>query len=231
MFGRTRVISGGVGAALPAARRCAVLPILDLHRARFGAFSNGGVGAALPAARRCAVLPIFDLHRARFGAFSTPLMNTPRPLFSIRIRMDIGSSSERTEHSRGGHPCSLRPRRRERSADAPPFLKALCTHRISRSCPRPPTFSPFSPAPPPPPRLPAPRQTHTHSRPRGRSIQLHMRMQHSEWAPSQSRGVHPQRMRVAREYSVSVLLTDAPLRRRRPPVDTAVGRRHVLGRR
>jgi hypothetical protein len=24
----------GVGAALPAARRCAVLPILDLHRAR-----------------------------------------------------------------------------------------------------------------------------------------------------------------------------------------------------
>ena len=33
-FGRTRVSSGGVGAALPAARRCAVLPILDLHRAR-----------------------------------------------------------------------------------------------------------------------------------------------------------------------------------------------------
>jgi len=42
----------------------------------------------------------------------------------IRIRMDIGSSSERTEHSRGGHSCSLRPRRRETSADAPPFLKA-----------------------------------------------------------------------------------------------------------
>ena len=34
MFERTRVSSGGVGAALPAARRCAVLPILDLHRAR-----------------------------------------------------------------------------------------------------------------------------------------------------------------------------------------------------
>jgi hypothetical protein len=34
VFGRTRASSGGVGAALPAARRCAVLPILDLHRAR-----------------------------------------------------------------------------------------------------------------------------------------------------------------------------------------------------
>ena len=156
-------------------------------------------------------------------AHSHPHMTT-----HIRICMDIGSSSDRTEHSRGGHPCSLRPRRRETSADAPPFLKALFTHRISRSCPRPPTFRPFSPAPPPPPRLPAPRQTQSHSRPRGRSIQLHMRMQHSEWAPSQSRGVHPQRMRVAREYSVSVLLTDAPLRRRQSPVDSAVGRRRVL---
>jgi len=157
----------------------------------------------------------------------------PHMTTHIRIRMDIGSSSERTEHSRGGHPCSLRPRRRETSADAPQFLKALFTHRISRSCPRPPTFSPFSPAPPPPPRLPAPRQTHTQSRPRGRSIQLHKRTQHSVWAPSQSLGAHPQRMRIAREYSVSVLLTDAPLRRRRrAPVDTAVGRRRLLvGRR
>jgi len=32
----------------------------------------------------------------------------------------------------------------------------------------------------------------------------------------------------SREYSVSVLLSDAPLRRRRAPVDTAVGRRRVL---
>ncbi len=74
----------------------------------------------------------------------------------IRTRTHIGSSSERTEHSRRGHPCSLRPRRRETSADALPFPKVLSTHRISRSGPRPPTFSPFSPAPPPPPRLPAP---------------------------------------------------------------------------
>ena len=94
----------------------------------------------------------------------------PHMTTHIRIRMDIGSSSERTEHSRGGHPCSLRPRRRETSADAPQFLKALFTHRISRSCPRPPTFSPFSPVPPPPPRLPAQRQTHTLSCPRGHSI-------------------------------------------------------------
>ena len=40
------------------------------------------------------------------------------------MRMDTGSSSERTEHSRGGASCSLRPRRRETSTDAPPFLKA-----------------------------------------------------------------------------------------------------------
>jgi hypothetical protein len=121
----------------------------------------------------------------------------PHMTTHIRICMDIGSSSDRTEHSRGGHPCSLRPRRRETSADAPPFLKALCTHCISRSRPRPPTFSPFSPAPPPPQRLPAQRQTHTQSRPRGRSIQHHTRTQYSMCAPSQWRGAHPQRMRVA----------------------------------
>ena len=60
MFGRTRASSGGVGAALPAARRCAVLPILDLH-----------LGAALPAleylpaARRCAVFLNLDLNLDR----------------------------------------------------------------------------------------------------------------------------------------------------------------------
>jgi len=31
----------------------------------------------------------------------------PHMTTHIRIRMDIGSSSESTEHSRGGHPCSL----------------------------------------------------------------------------------------------------------------------------
>ena len=34
VFGRMRASSGGVDDALPASRRCAVLPILDLHRAR-----------------------------------------------------------------------------------------------------------------------------------------------------------------------------------------------------
>jgi len=38
----------------------------------------------------------------------------------------------------GVHPSSLRPPLPETSGDAPPFLKALFTHRISRSCPRPP---------------------------------------------------------------------------------------------
>ncbi len=89
----------------------------------------------------------------------------------IRTRTHIGSSSERTEHSRRGHPCSMCPRLRETSADALPFLKVLSTHRISRSGPRLPTFSPFSPAPPPPPQLPAPHQNHTQKRSRGRSIQ------------------------------------------------------------
>ena len=37
----------------------------------------------------------------------------PHMTTHIRIRMDIGSLSERTEHSRGGHPCTLRPRRAE----------------------------------------------------------------------------------------------------------------------
>ena len=61
----------------------------------------------------------------------------------IRTRTHIGSSSERTEHSRRGHPCSLRPRRRETSADALPFPKVLSTHRISRSGPRPPNLQPI----------------------------------------------------------------------------------------
>ena len=39
------------------------------------------------------------------------------------MRMDTGSSSERTEHSRGGHPCNLRPRRRETCADASLFFR------------------------------------------------------------------------------------------------------------
>ena len=115
----------------------------------------------------------------------------------IRIRMDTGSSSERTEHSRGGHPCSLRPRLRETSGDAPPFLKALGTHRISQSSPRPSTPSPFSPAPPLPSRLPAPCHMHTQSRPRGRSIQHHTRTQHSVWASPQSRRARLHRMRAA----------------------------------
>ena len=121
----------------------------------------------------------------------------PHMTTHIRIRMDIGSSSERTEHSRGGHPCSLRPLRRETSGDAPPFLKALGTHRVSRTGPRPPTFSPFSPAPPLPSRLPAPCHMHTQSRPRGRSIQHHTRTQHSVWASPQSRRARLHRMRAA----------------------------------
>ena len=55
----------------------------------------------------------------------------PHMTTHIRIRIDIGSSSERTEHCRGGHPCSLRPRRRETSADAPPFLKASVSVLLS----------------------------------------------------------------------------------------------------
>jgi hypothetical protein len=55
--GRRRPRRGRVGAALHAARRCAVLPILDLH-----------LGDALPAleylpaARRCVVFLNLDLH-------------------------------------------------------------------------------------------------------------------------------------------------------------------------
>jgi hypothetical protein len=55
------------------------------------------------------------------------------------MRMDTDSSSQRTEHSRGGASCSLRPRRRETSAHAPPFLKApalcLCDRETSADAP------------------------------------------------------------------------------------------------
>jgi hypothetical protein len=98
------------------------------------------------------------LLNSRAHAHAHPHMTT-----HIRIRMDTGSSSERTEHSRGGHPCSLRPQRCETSGDAPPFLKALGTHRISRSGPHPPTFTHSLP----PRRRPCdcrPRARHTPSR-------------------------------------------------------------------
>jgi len=75
------------------------------------------------------------------------------------------------------------------------------------------------PAPPLPPLSPAQRHTHTQQRPNGRAIKHHTRTQHSVCAPSQSGGAHPQRMRVTWEYSVSVLLSDAPLRRRHALVD------------
>ena len=78
-----------------------------------------------------------------------------------------------------------------------PFLKALGTHCISRSGPRPPTLSSFSPAPPLPPRPPAPCHTHTQSRPSGRSIQHHTRTQHPVWASPQPRGARLHRVRVA----------------------------------
>jgi hypothetical protein len=78
-----------------------------------------------------------------------------------------------------------------------PFLKALGTHCISRSGPRPPTLSSFSPAPPLPPRPPAPCHTHTQSRPSGRSIQHHTRTQHPAWASPQPRGARLHRVRVA----------------------------------
>ena len=56
-----------------------------------------------------------------------------------------------------------------------PFLKALGTHCISRSGPRPPTRSAYSLASPLSPWLPAPCHTHTQSRPSGRLIQHHTR--------------------------------------------------------
>ena len=63
----------------------------------------------------------------------------------ICMRMDTGSSDGQSVQSilGGVHPCSLRPPPRETSADATPFLKALFTHRISRSCPPPPNLQPI----------------------------------------------------------------------------------------
>ena len=62
----------------------------------------------------------------------------------------------------GGCPCRLCPRRCENVWGCAPFLKALGTHCISRSGPRPPTRIAYSPASPLSPWLPNPRHTHTH---------------------------------------------------------------------
>jgi hypothetical protein len=78
-----------------------------------------------------------------------------------------------------------------------PFLTTLGTHCISRSGPRSPTRSAYSPASPLSPWLSAPRHTHTQSRPSGRAIKHHTRTQHSVLASPQSRSARLHRMRVA----------------------------------
>ena len=88
----------------------------------------------------------------------------------IRTRTHTGSSSKRTEHSRGVSLQSVSTTWRN-VWRCTPFLTTLGTHCISRSGPSSPTRSAYSPASPLSPWLPAPRHTHTQSRPSDRPLQ------------------------------------------------------------
>jgi hypothetical protein len=103
----------------------------------------------------------------------------------------------------GGCPCRLCPRRCENVWGCAPFLKALGTHCISRSGPRPPTRIAYSPASPLSPWLPNPRHTHTHGPRQQGCVQCTW---HSDWNLSRGRGL---RRKSWRRSPRGVVVADA----------------------
>ncbi len=92
----------------------------------------------------------------------------------IRTRTHTGSSSKRTEHSRGVSLQSVSTTWRN-VWRCTPFLTILGTHCISRSGPRSPTRSAYSPASPLSPWLPAPRPSRVQATARSNTRTLRRR--------------------------------------------------------